>query len=192
MLASLARNWWIFLLRGLCAVVFGVMAFAWPGMTLAILVVVYGIYAIADGITALGVGIVGGLDGARWWQMILVGILSIAAGIVAFVWPAITAIALLAIIATWAIIRGVVQIFAAIRLRAVIENEWLLILSGACSLIFGALMIARPQSGALAVIWVIGMYAVIIGVVEIALSLRLRSFRTAIQRTTAALSPSHN
>jgi len=176
MLHAIARNWWIVFLRGLCALVFGVLAFAWPGITLASLILVFGFYAILDGVTALAVGMIAG--GKAWWQMILIGLVSIVAGIGTFAWPALTALALLALIAGWSIIRGVVEIMAAIRLRALVENEWMLILGGLCSILFGVLVAVRPRAGALAVLWIIGTFAIIYGVLAIALSLKLRSLKT--------------
>ncbi len=173
MLHLIARNWWMVFLRGLCAVLFGILAFAWPGITLASLILVFGFYAIFDGITAIAVGFWAGSK--NWWQMILVGVLSIAAGILTFAWPAVTALVLLTLIAVWAIVRGVVEIMAAIRLRAMVQNEWMLILGGLCSIIFGVVLAVHPGAGALAVLWIIGSYAIIFGVLAIALSLRLRS-----------------
>ena len=192
MLTSIARNWWIVLLRGLCAVVFGILAFIWPGITLASLVIVFGIYAIADGVSAIAIGFAGGADGTPWWQMILVGVVSMIAGILTFVWPGITAVALLAMIAAWSIVRGIAEIVAAIRLRAVIENEWLLILSGACSVLFGVLLVARPGAGALAVLWIIGTYAIFFGILTIALAFKLRSLNTPGLRGGATLTASGN
>jgi uncharacterized membrane protein HdeD (DUF308 family) len=177
MFTSITRNWWIFLLRGISAVIFGILAFAWPGITLAALVVVFGIYAIAEGVIAMAVGFSGDTIGARWWQMILLGVLSVVAGILTFVWPNITAVALLALIAAWAIVRGIVEIYAAVRLHALIENDWLLFLGGICSILFGALVVWRPRAGALAVLWIIGAYAIVYGVVMIAFSFQLHSMK---------------
>lgn len=174
---SITQNWWIFLLRGICAVIFGIVAFAWPGITLSALVLVFGIYAIADGVIAMAVGLSGDAIGARWGQMVLLGILSVIAGLLTFVWPNITAVALLAVIAAWAIVRGIVEIYAAIKLRPVIEHDWLLILSGICSILFGALVFARPRAGALALLWVIGAYAIVYGVILIAFSFELHSMK---------------
>jgi uncharacterized membrane protein HdeD (DUF308 family) len=173
MLHAIARNWWMLFLRGLCAVIFGILAFAWPGITLASLILIFGVYAIIDGVTALSVGI--GAGGRAWWQMIVLGLLGIGAGIVAFAWPALTALTLLSLIAAWSIIRGIVEIMAAIQLRAVVENEWMLILGGICSILFGIIVIVHPSAGALAVLWIIGAYAIVFGLLAIMLSFRLKS-----------------
>lgn len=180
MLFDLAKRWWVLLLRGLFAIAFGILAFLWPGLTLAALVIVYGIYAMVDGITAIWFGLAGG-RGRPWWAMLLVGILGVAAGVVTFLWPQITAVALLAVIAAWAIIRGIFEISAAIRLRRVIDNEWLLALGGALSIAFGVLLAVQPAAGALAVVWIIGAYAIAFGVIAVALSLRLRWYRKRIE-----------
>lgn len=191
MLASIARNWWILLLRGICAVVFGILAFAWPGITLTALVFAFGIYAFADGVSAVGLGSAAGPDGRPWWQMIAVGIVSTIIGVATFVWPRMTALALLALIAVWAIVRGVVEITAAIRLRALLRDEWLLVLGGACSILFGLLVIARPAVGALAVLWIIGTYAIVFGSVMTALAFRLRSLSKGLSIHGAG-TPAHN
>ncbi len=178
MLSALARNWWVLLLNGICAIVFGVLAFTWPGVTLLALVTLYGVYCLADGITAIGATI-GAKDnaGRSWWQMLFVGVLSIAAAITAFVWPQITAVALLIIIAIWAIMRGVFEIVAAIALRKVIDNEWMLGLAGAASVVFGVALIARPGLGALALIWMIGAFAILRGLLLTGLAFKLRGLK---------------
>jgi uncharacterized membrane protein HdeD (DUF308 family) len=192
MLASLARNWWVVLFRGICAVLFGIVAFACPGITLASLVIVYGVYAIIDGWSAIAIGLSDDADGVPWWQMILVGVLSIVAGVLTFQWPGITAVALLAVIAAWSIVRGIVEIVAAIRLRTVIDNEWLLILSGACSIAFGAILVVRPGAGALAVVWIIGSYAIVFGLLTTALAFKLRSLNTDVTYAASVLTPAAN
>lgn len=177
MLEALTRNWWVLFVRGLAAILFGIMAFAWPGITLWVLIVLFGVYAIADGLTALYVSLSGRVAGDAWWAMLLVGLLSLVAGVVAFVWPGITAEILLMLMAVWAIARGIFEIVAAIRLRKVLENEWLLALAGVVSIVFGLMLIARPAAGLLAMIWLIGAFAVLFGIVAIMLSLKLRSLR---------------
>jgi uncharacterized membrane protein HdeD (DUF308 family) len=174
MFEAITTNWWLLLLRGVCALVFGLLAFIWPGMTLYTLVLLYGAYALADGVFAIGAATTRRSGRSAWW-LLLVGILAILAGIVTFFWPGITAIALLVVIATWAIIKGIFEIVAAIELRKVIAHEWLLALGGVISVLFGIVLFARPLAGALALVWIIGVYAIIFGISAIALSLRLRS-----------------
>jgi uncharacterized membrane protein HdeD (DUF308 family) len=173
MVHALARNWWLILLRGICAVIFGVLTFAWPGVTLAVLVLFYGAFAFADGVLALVAAVMGGQPAPRWW-LAIVGVLGLAAGIVTLVVPGITALVLLYCIAFWAIAIGVMQIVGAIRLRKEIDNEWMLIASGIISVLFGLILIVSPGAGALGVLFVIGVYAVIHGIMLITLAFRLR------------------
>lgn len=174
LLRALGRTWWLLLLRGIAAIVFGVLAWAWPGVTLITLVLLWGVYALVDGVAALVSGWQSKDGGKPMWQVVLIGVVGIAAGIFTFVSPGVTAIALLLLIAAWAIANGVFQIAAAIRLRKEIESEWLLILSGALSVLFGAFMIARPGAGALAVLWLIGVFAVAYGALLVILAFKLK------------------
>ena len=174
MLEHLSRNWGWLVLRGVAAVLFGVLAFALPGITLAVLVIVWGAYALADGILALIAAYRVRDQGKPFWALVIVGLLGIAAGIVTFIWPGMTALLLLMFIAAWAIVMGIFQIVAAIRLRKEIQNEWLLGLSGVLSVLFGIIMFVQPGAGALALIWVIAAYAIVFGVLLIWLGLRLK------------------
>jgi uncharacterized membrane protein HdeD (DUF308 family) len=178
LLHTLGRAWWLVLLRGIAAILFGILALAWPGVTLVTLVLLWGAWALADGVTALVAGW-RARDGEKpMWQIVLVGLVGIAAGILTFVMPGVTAIALLIMIAVWAIVSGVFQIVAAIRLRKEIANEWMLILSGALSVVFGALMILSPGAGALAVLWIIGSFAIAFGVLLVILAFKLKKHAT--------------
>jgi uncharacterized membrane protein HdeD (DUF308 family) len=169
---ELARHWWAIALRGLVAVLFGVLAFAWPGMTLAVLVLLFGAYALVDGILAIWVALRGGTDHRLFIG--LEGVVGVLAGLATFVYPGLTALVLLYIIAFWAVVTGVLEVVAAVRLRRVITNEWGLIIGGVLSVIFGIVLIVSPGAGALAVVFVIGAYAVLFGVTLLMLSWRLR------------------
>jgi uncharacterized membrane protein HdeD (DUF308 family) len=178
MLLAIVRNWWVLLVRGIFAVLFGLLAFTMPGLTLFTLVILYGAYALADGVTAVWLAFAGRHeDGRMWWQMLVIGLLGIAAGIVTFLWPGVTALVLLVVIACWAIVRGVFEVAAAIRLRRVIEHEWMLAAAGVLSILFGIVLLARPGAGALALIWVIGAFALIWGAMAIGLSFKLRAMK---------------
>jgi uncharacterized membrane protein HdeD (DUF308 family) len=174
LLQSLGRVWWLVLLRGIAAIVFGVLAWVWPGATLVTLVLFWGAYALVDGVAALLGGWSAKDAGRPWWQVVLVGVVGIGAGVFTFVQPGVTAVALLILIAVWAIANGVLQISAAIRLRKAIANEWLLIVSGALSVLFGVLLILNPGGGALAVLWAIGAFAVAYGILLVVLAFKLR------------------
>ena len=179
MLEQIIDHWWILLIRGICAILFGVLAFVWPGLTLLVLVILFGVHAIIDGVSALllGTRMKKATSDSPWLFMILTGIVSLLAGIIAFAWPGITAVALLYVIAFWAMVRGVFEILAAIRLRKVIDNEWLLGLAGALSLLFGIMLIAWPAAGLMSMIWLIGAAAIVIGVLAVLLSLKIRGLR---------------
>jgi uncharacterized membrane protein HdeD (DUF308 family) len=175
-MVELTRSWWILAVRGLAAVIFGLLALVWPEITLLALVLVFGAYAFVDGVFALVAAVRGRqlAGGSRAW-LVLEGLLGIGAGIVAVVWPDITALALLWVIAFWAVLTGVLEIVAAIRLRSVLDNEWLLVVAGALSIVFGLILIIWPESGAVGLVWLIGIYAIVFGIVLLGLALRLRS-----------------
>jgi uncharacterized membrane protein HdeD (DUF308 family) len=177
MLRTLAQNWWALVLRGVCAVLFGVGAFAWPGITLAVLILLYGAYALIEGVLEVAWALMGRQAGSFPWGVLLAGLAGIAIGIVTFVSPGLTALALLYVIAAWAIVRGVFEIIAAIHLRKELENEWLLALSGLLSVALGVLLIAAPRAGALALLWWIGGFAIIAGILMIMLGMRLKGVK---------------
>jgi uncharacterized membrane protein HdeD (DUF308 family) len=178
LLRALADYWWLLLLRGVAAIAFGVLAFFWPGLTLVALTLVWGAYALADGILALWAALAatGGDAGRRWW-LALGGVVSILAGLVAFFYTGMTALVLLMFIAAWAIIIGLILIWGAIELRKVLDDAWLIGLNGALAIAFGVLLFAHPGAGALAVVWMIGWFAVVFGILHIALAIRLKRFR---------------
>jgi uncharacterized membrane protein HdeD (DUF308 family) len=170
---SLSRNWWAISLRGLAGMLFGIITFFAPGISLAALVLLFGAYALVDGVLAI-VSAVRRRGADRWWLLLLEGLVGIAAGVLTFLWPAITAIALLYVIAAWALVTGAFEIGAAIRLRKAITGEWLLALSGIFSIGLGVLLVMFPGPGALAVVIWIGAYAFVFGALLFALGLRLR------------------
>lgn len=174
MLDTVIRNWWAFILRGVIAIIFGILAFVWPGITLAALVFLFGFYALLDGIFAIVSAIRAAGAGQRWFYLVVEGILSIAAGIISIVWPAITALVLVFIIAFWAILTGAMEIMAAIRLRREIDNEWALGIAGAISLIFGIVMLIWPGAALLSFVWLIGLFAILFGISFIAIGWRLK------------------
>lgn len=173
-LHGLAKNWWLLLLRGIASIVFGVLAFAWPGITIISLVIVYGAYALVDGLFSLFAAISGGNGAAPRWWLAVVGVAGVLAGIVSFAMPAVVALWLLLLIGAWAIVSGIFEIIGAIRLRKEIDNEWMLILHGIITVLFGVVLMAMPKVGALAMIWVIGAYAIAAGIILSALAFRLK------------------
>lgn len=172
-LPALAQNWWVFLLRGLVAIAFGVVALAWPGVTLVTLVLFYGVFALIDGVFAIIAALRGGGSGSRWW-LAFVGLLGIVAGLVTYFAPGLTALALLMVIGVWALVYGILEIIGAIRVRKEIDNEWMLIIHGALAALFGIMVLVRPGAGALALIWVIATFAIVSGVLLVAFAFRIK------------------
>lgn len=182
MLELLSRRWHLVVLRGVVAILFGVVAIAWPEITVLALALLWGAYMLMDGIASIAMAMGQGTD--RMY-IILLGILGIAAGIASFVWPQITVVVLLVLIAVWAIVAGVVQIAAAIRLRKVIRNEWFMVITGAVTLILGLLLIVQPAEGALALLVAIAFFAIAWGLVLVVLGLRLRQLRGSTATSAA-------
>ncbi len=173
MLYHFAENWRLHVLRGLIAIPFGVMALVWPQLTLGVLIILFGIYVILEGILAL---VVAARRRGRGygWLFGLEGVLGIAVGGCAFAWPTLTAVVLLVFIAVWAILTGVIELTAAIQLRRVIQGEWVLGLAGLLSIVVGILLLANPGTGVLAAVWLIGLYAIVFGGLLTYLGLSLR------------------
>jgi uncharacterized membrane protein HdeD (DUF308 family) len=174
MLSVLAQYWWLIALRGLAAIVFGIIAFIWPGPTIGALVLLFGAYALVDGIATIVMAVSHRQQNDRWWVLLLEGLAGVILGVLTFIWPGVTAVVLLYFIAAWALVTGIFEIVAAIRLRKEIEGEWVLGLSGLASVIFGLILVFRPGAGALALIWVIAAYAIIFGVLLIYLAFKVR------------------
>ena len=175
----MADNWWVALLRGIAAILFGLMALIWPGLTVYALLIVFGAYAVCDGVMAIIVGFQRKSDDDSWWSWALDGFLSIVIGLMALFWPEATALAFVIWMAAWAVVAGIFRIIAAIRLRKEIEGEWALGLSGLLMVIWGVLMALIPAAGLLSLAWLIGVFALLIGGVMVVLSFRLRGMRDA-------------
>jgi uncharacterized membrane protein HdeD (DUF308 family) len=185
MLKKFTQNWWMYAVRGVIAVIFGVMALIWPGQTLQALVLVFGAFALVDGIFAIFAGIASYRYFERWWAVLLEGIVGVVIGLLTFFWPNITALVLVYFIAAWALITGIFEIVAAIQLRREVTGEWILILSGLLSILFGVLLFFFPGAGAVSVIWLIGVYAIVFGISEIIFAFRLRSLLREIEKAGA-------
>lgn len=189
MLDLLARYWWLVALRGLFAIAFGIMALAWPGVTLAVLVIFFGAWALVDGAFALVAALRGTAPADHRWLVALEGLAGIAIGALTLISPGITAMVLLMFIAAWSLVRGVLQIVAAIQLRKEIEGEWLLVLSGLVSIAFAAILMLQPGAGALALLLVIGGFAIAFGVLLVVLAFRLRKLGRGQALSPAAAIP---
>jgi uncharacterized membrane protein HdeD (DUF308 family) len=175
MLGQLSKHWWVFVVRGVLALLFGIGTFVMPGVTLAALILVYALYAFADGVVAVIAAFGKRPAGEGFpWSLLLIGIAGIAAGAITFMYPGLTAFVLLYFIAAWHIVRGVFEVAVAIRLRKEIEGEGWLIAAGLLSIVFGLFLSLRPAAGALALLWLIGSFAIVFGIIVIALGFRLK------------------
>jgi uncharacterized membrane protein HdeD (DUF308 family) len=172
MLSAVAgRVWWTLVLRGVVAVLFGLAALFWPGKTLFVLILFFGAYTLVDGIFAIVGGI---MDASRRWLLLIEGVLGVVAGLILLAWPGLGALVLLYVIAIWAVVTGVMEIIAAISLRREIDNEWLMILGGAISVLFGVILAVLPGAGLLSLTWLIGAFALVFGVAFIVLGFKVR------------------
>jgi uncharacterized membrane protein HdeD (DUF308 family) len=183
---AIAKNWWLFVLRGIAAILFGILTLVWPGITITALVILFGAYALVDGIGSLWSS--ARHRGDRNYRMfsILEGIAAVVLGILTLIWPGITALALLLLIGAWAVVTGIAEIAAAIRLRKMIRGEWFLALTGVLSIAAGIIIFVRPGAGALGIAIVIGIYALLFGAVLVALGLRLRRLASGGPPDTSA------
>jgi len=177
---ALAHGWWLFVVRGVCAVLLGIAALAVPGLTLIALVALFGAYAFADGVLASVAAARAASHDRPWWPLLVEGVVGIAIGVLTFFWPDLTAMTLLYLIAAWALVTGVLEIAAAVRLRREIAGEWLLGVAGVLSVVFGLYVLANPLAGALAVVAIVGAFALIFGATLIWLGLRLRGHGTPL------------
>ena len=176
MLTILGRSWWLMLLRGIAAVLFGLTAVLIPQLTLLFLVILFGVFVLLDGILAGITALRERRSHPRWWLPLLEGVLGLGFGIAILVWPQISLLVLIYLAAGWAILTGVMELITAVALRQEISNEWLLVIAGIASLAVGGILLLQPESGVLAAAWLIGIYALILGILQIILSIRLKSY----------------
>jgi uncharacterized membrane protein HdeD (DUF308 family) len=179
MLGVLARNWWALLIRGIAAVIFGLLAFFWPGATGFALVLLFGAYAFIDGIFALVSAVRAAQAHERWFAFLAEGIVGLVIAALVVFYPGLAGLSIYFAIAIWAILTGILEIVAAFQLRALMKNEWMLVLGGILSIVFGVLLFYNPLVGIITVIYLIGFYAILFGIIMIAFSFRLKSHATA-------------
>jgi uncharacterized membrane protein HdeD (DUF308 family) len=178
LIETLKRHWWVPVIRGIAAIVFGVIAFAYPGLTVAVLVLLFGAWVLVDGVFRV-VGAIGHRASDKEWGFdLIIGIVGIIIGFLTFHAPQITALALIIYIAAWALMIGATEIALAIKLRREVKGEWFLILMGLASIVFAVMLLWNPLPGALALVWLIGSYAIVFGILGIILGFRLRSLPT--------------
>jgi uncharacterized membrane protein HdeD (DUF308 family) len=180
------RNWWMLALRGLLAIIFGLLVLAFPGVALLTFIYVFAAYAIIDGLVSVFVSIRERASLSRWGWVLAEGILSVAAGIVAAVYPGLTAFVLLYVVAAWAIVTGIAEIAAAFVMREHLSREWALALAGLLSVVFGIILFVRPGAGLLSLLWLVGIYAIIFGVLFIIRAFQLRSWASSVAAPTSS------
>lgn len=181
MVKALADSWWTFAVRGAFALLFGIGALSYPGLTVLLLIIFFGVYALVDGGTALALGI----GGKKRPVYVLLGLISIAAGVFALARPGATALALLWLIGVWAVVEGIGEIIAAIQIRKEVEGEWAIALSGLISVLFGVFVLARPGAGALALVWLIAIYLFANGILKLMLGFKLRRLKKTLESAEA-------
>ena len=182
----LSRGWWMLLIRGILAVLFAIVAFSRPGITLAVLVSLFGAYVLVSGAFAMWHAYGARKESSHWWVVLLEGLAGFLIGLIMLRSPGLTAIAVVFFIAAWAILSGLFEIIAAIRLRKEIEGEWMLILGGIVSVLFGLWLAARPGAGALGMVWLIALFALILGLIQIMLAFRVRSVAGKLKAAAGA------
>jgi uncharacterized membrane protein HdeD (DUF308 family) len=179
------RNWWMLAIRGVLALIFGLIVLFFPGIALIALITVFAVYAVIDGVVAIIVSLRerGSLN--RWAWLLVEGILSVVAGILAFIYPGETALILLYIVAAWAILTGIMEIVAAVLLREYISREWALAVAGIISIVFGILLAVLPGVGLLSLLWLLGIYSIVFGVLFIVRAFQLRSWAATVTTTAS-------
>jgi uncharacterized membrane protein HdeD (DUF308 family) len=177
---ELARAWSILLIRGICNVLFALFAFLQPGLTLVALVLLWGAYAVVDGAMTLTTGVAARRSGGHHWSLVFAGGAGLVAGVVAWIWPGVTVLVLLAIIATWAIVRGALEIAGALLLRQMLPKAWLLVLAGVISIVFGVLLVVQPAIGLVNLVYLAAVAALTFGALTIALAFHLRKIATGL------------
>jgi uncharacterized membrane protein HdeD (DUF308 family) len=191
MRVALASNWWSLVIRGVAGILIGILTFLMPGITLAAWVFLFAAYALVDGVMSIVGAVRAAKSHERWGSLLLAGLAGIAAALITIAWPAITALALVYVIAAWAMVTGVLQTVAAVRLRKYIEGEWLLALGGIASVIFGILLVIAPLAGALVITLWFGAYALGFGVLLVVLGFRLRSWGRTLPSEPSIPLPAH-
>jgi uncharacterized membrane protein HdeD (DUF308 family) len=175
---NLSKNWWLLVLRGVMAILFGLAAFLMPGIAWISLILLFGVYAVVDGVFAMLSGFISSKYSPRWWVFLLEGIVSVAAGVIALLRPDLAGTVLILLIAAWAVVTGILEIAAAIRLRREITNEWMLGFGGFVSIVLGVVLFLQPAAGGLIITLMIGAYALIFGVLLVVLGFRLRKWNS--------------
>ncbi|HVM70931.1 MAG TPA: HdeD family acid-resistance protein [Anaerolineales bacterium] len=188
MLSEYVRRWWVLALRGVVAVLFGVAAIIWPVIALQVFVLLFGAFALADGLLSIVISLVIRREVSHWWVWLLEGLAGIVTGVLVFLWPAITTAVLIALIAVWGLVTGIIEIAAAIHLRKIIAGEWMLMLDGILSILLGAFLVIFPLIGVQVLVYLIGIYAIVFGILLIVLAFQIRKLGKTLEIHTVEIS----
>jgi len=187
MLSEYARKWWVLALRGVIAVLFGVAAIIWPAIALQVIVLLFGIFALVDGLLGIIIGVTIRREVYHWWTWLLEGVAGIVTGVLVLLWPAITTAVLIVLIAVWGLVTGILEIAAAIYLRTIIKGEWLLVLDGILSILLGSFLVLFPVLGAQVLVYLIGAYAILFGILLFVLALQLRKLGKTLENVSVEI-----
>ncbi|MBN2185111.1 MAG: HdeD family acid-resistance protein [Candidatus Krumholzibacteriota bacterium] len=181
MLQTIVLRWWAFLVRGFAALIFGALALLWPEKVLEVFVILFGVFALVDGLFAGLTGFSIRRYSKSWWVLLIEGFLGIIVGLITILWPGMTAVFLYIFLAVWAVFTGILELVQAVHLRRKLRNEWMLVVGGILSIILGIFLILRPVAGVFVVIWMIAVYSILFGFLMIFLGLKMRRYKGNIE-----------
>jgi uncharacterized membrane protein HdeD (DUF308 family) len=187
MFDTLTRNWWTLALRGLAAVVFGVLTLAWPGISLRVMIALFGAFALVNGVMAVAASYEAHKRHLHWGSLLAVGILDLIAGAVTWFWPGLTALALLYVVVAWALVTGILTIGASIEFHDGIPHAWLLALTGVLSVVLAVVLAMDPRSGILSLVLVVGIYAIVGGISELIFAFHVRGLQKNVRKTVSRM-----
>jgi uncharacterized membrane protein HdeD (DUF308 family) len=186
----MTRNWWAYAVQGIAAVVFGVLTLIWPGLSLRVMIALFGAFAVVTGVMLVAASFNAAKQRLHWGSLLAVGILDVVAGVVTWFWPGLTALALLYLVVAWAAVTGVIYIVASVELRDTIPHSWLMTLTGVLSLVLAVVLAVDPRDGILSLVWVIGLYAILGGIAELVFAFHVRSLQHDAGRSSSRLAQS--
>jgi uncharacterized membrane protein HdeD (DUF308 family) len=183
----MTRNWWAYAIQGLAALAFGILTLIWPNISLRVMIALFGAFALVTGIMLVAASFDAAKQRLHWGSLLALGILDIAAGVVTWFWPGLTALAVLYLVVAWAAVTGVIYIVASVELRDYIPHAWLLTLTGVLSLALAVVLAVDPRDGILSLVWVVGLYAIISGGAELVFAFRVRGMQQDVGRAVSRL-----
>jgi uncharacterized membrane protein HdeD (DUF308 family) len=186
----MTRNWWAYAIQGLAALIFGILTLVWPSISLVVMIALFGAFAVVTGVMLIAASFNAAKRHLHWGSLLAVGILDVAAGVVTWFWPGLTALALLYLVVAWAAVTGVIYIVASVEMRDAIPHSWLMTLTGVLSLVLAVVLAVDPRDGILSLVWVVGLYAIIGGIAELAFAFHVHSLQDSVGRGSSRLARS--